>query len=218
MTQLTSDPSAEWCPDWSPDGTTLAFYAHRTGNREIWTVPAKGGAWRQITDHPGPDLHPSWSYDGQSIGHLTGGRDGRVGFWASRVDGTPGSMLFTLPGTGALRWAPTDARMTYVTDGRVWVIDTAAPTASPARPLTSAIAGGPRWTPDGRSILYRAQPSAIHIIDASGTSQSRLLVDLSGRPGDMGLYGTPTDGRFVYFTWNDDLGDIWVMDAASSAR
>jgi hypothetical protein len=31
----------------------------------------------------------------------------------------------------------------------------------------------------------------------------------------MGFYGTPTDGRFVYFVWSEDLGDIWTMDVVS---
>jgi hypothetical protein len=24
--------------------------------------------------------------------------------------------------------------------------------------------------------------------------------------------GTATDGKFIYFTWRDDVGDIWVTD------
>ena len=46
----------------------------------------------------------------------------------------------------------------------------------------------------------------------------RLLVELSGRPGELGFYGTPTDGRFVYFVWTQDLGDLWVMDSVSATR
>jgi hypothetical protein len=66
--------------------------------------------------------------------------------------------------------------------------------------------------PDASAILYRGRQDAIDIVETSGKSAGRLLVDLSGRPGEMGLYGTPTDGRFVYFVWSEDLGDIWVMD------
>ncbi len=98
----------------------------------------------------------------------------------------------------------------------MWVADIDAGT--PARALTNGVGGGLQWTPDGSAILYRGRTDAIHIVDAIGKSTGRLLVDLSGRPGEMGFYGTPTDGRFVYFVWSDDLGDIWVMDIVSSGR
>ena len=212
--RITSDPSAEWCPDWSPDGSLLAFFAHRTGNREIWTVPVTGGAWQQITNHPGPDLHPSWSHDGRLIGHVAGGRGESSGGWISPVDGGPGRQV--APSLSTPRWSPTDGRIAYFNTGRVWVADIDAGT--PARALTEGVGSGLQWTPDGSAILYRSRTDAIHIVDAIGKSTGRLLVDLSGRPGEMGFYGTPTDGRFVYFVWGDDLGDIWVMDIVSSAR
>ena len=28
------------------------------------------------------------------------------------------------------------------------------------------------------------------------------------------MYTIDTDGEYVYFTWRDDVGDIWVVDAA----
>jgi hypothetical protein len=87
--------------------------------------------------------------------------------------------------------------MAYFGAGRVWVTDIAAET--PACPLTEATPGGVRWTPDGKSILYRSRTDATSIVDAAGKSAGRLLIDLSGRPGEMGFYGTPTDGQFVYF-------------------
>jgi hypothetical protein len=40
----------------------------------------------------------------------------------------------------------------------------------------------------------------------------RRLTDLTGRRGAMGLIGLSTDGHYLYFTWQEDLGDIWVMD------
>jgi hypothetical protein len=44
----------------------------------------------------------------------------------------------------------------------------------------------------------------------------RPLTDLAGRRGTLGSQQLPaTDGAFLYFTWRDDLGDIWVMDVAA---
>ena len=38
------------------------------------------------------------------------------------------------------------------------------------------------------------------------------MTDLSGRRGSMGLTALATDRNYLYFTWGDNLGDIWVMD------
>jgi Tol biopolymer transport system component len=212
MTRLTTDPSAEWCPAWSPDGSALAFFAHRTGNREIWTMPAAGGEWKQVTNDPGADLHPSWSYDGRTIAYLAARDQGSRGL-ASPADGGASRMVAE---GGTLRWSPIDSRLAFLDRNRLWITD-ASPTP-PARALPTSSAGPMRWTPDGRSVVYRASQDRIAIVAADGQSTERILADLSGRRGGLGDHGTPTDGRFVYFTWNEDLGDIWVMDIVSSGR
>ncbi len=40
------------------------------------------------------------------------------------------------------------------------------------------------------------------------------VTDFEGRRGNLG-WDLATDGQYLYFTWGEDLGDIWVMDAAS---
>ncbi|MGH9369050.1 MAG: protein kinase domain-containing protein [Thermoanaerobaculia bacterium] len=47
-------------PTWSPDGRRIAFQAQRGAMREIWIVPAKGGAPTQLTKDS-EDSHPDWS-------------------------------------------------------------------------------------------------------------------------------------------------------------
>ena len=37
------------------------------------------------------------------------------------------------------------------------------------------------------------------------------LTDLVGRPGRLGPH-LATDGDYLYFTWAEALGDIWVLD------
>ncbi len=61
-------------PQWSPDGTTIAFVSDRTGkaydgsqNTDVWTIPAAGGPLTKISDHPFEDDQPRWSPDGKQI-------------------------------------------------------------------------------------------------------------------------------------------------------
>jgi len=38
-----------------------------------------------------------------------------------------------------------------------------------------------------------------------------VVADLKGRPGMMG-WELSTDDSYLYFTWWEDLGGIWVLD------
>ena len=44
------------------------------------------------------------------------------------------------------------------------------------------------------------------------TAGERSLTDFGGRPGTLGTFGLATDGDYLYFTWQNDVGDLWVMD------
>src|SRR5215475_263376 len=66
-TRLTAEPTPDWCPIWSPDGKQLLYYSYRTGNRELWLLPATGGAATQLTNSKGLDAAGSWSPDGLKI-------------------------------------------------------------------------------------------------------------------------------------------------------
>ncbi|MGC1615438.1 MAG: S9 family peptidase [Candidatus Acidiferrum sp.] len=61
-------------PQWSPDGTRIAFVSDRTGkayddshNTDVWVIPAAGGALTKISDHAFDDENPRWSPDGKQI-------------------------------------------------------------------------------------------------------------------------------------------------------
>lgn len=61
-------------PQWSPDGTRIAFVSDRTGkayddshNTDVWVIPAAGGALTRISDHAFEDENPRWSPDGKQI-------------------------------------------------------------------------------------------------------------------------------------------------------
>ena len=65
-------------PQWSPDGTRIAFVSDRTGrefdegrNSDIWTVPAAGGSLTKISKSADRDGSPVWSTNGQFIAFLS---------------------------------------------------------------------------------------------------------------------------------------------------
>jgi dipeptidyl aminopeptidase/acylaminoacyl peptidase len=72
-------------PQWSPDGSRIAFVSDRTGreyddshNKDVWVISAEGGALTKISDHAFDDDLPRWSPDGKQI--LFAGRTARRQF------------------------------------------------------------------------------------------------------------------------------------------
>lgn len=64
---LTLDPKADGEPEFSPDGSQLAFVSDRTGNRQVYVMPAAGGVPTQVTFHTAGYNLRGWHPDGQSL-------------------------------------------------------------------------------------------------------------------------------------------------------
>jgi len=82
-------------PAWSPDGRRIAFWGLQggpggTGRRDVWTVPAEGGAAVDITSDEPVDWSPVWSPDGRYL-YFSSGRGGTMNLWRVRVDTATGA-------------------------------------------------------------------------------------------------------------------------------
>jgi len=71
----------------------------------------------------------------------------------------------------------------------------------------------PLWSRDGKKIYFHLGPTPelenIYEISADGGPERRRT-DLKGKHGT--LSAVATDGQHFYFTWLEEVGDIWVMD------
>lgn len=65
--RLTTQPSYECNPVWSPDGKQIAFASDRHGSMDIYVMPAAGGAARRLTTHQAGETPWSFSPDGQFV-------------------------------------------------------------------------------------------------------------------------------------------------------
>src|SRR5215218_6822587 len=62
LTKLNDDGQY---PDWSPDGTTIAFFSDRDGNEEVSTIRRDGTGLTRVTDTPAYEEFPIWTPDGR---------------------------------------------------------------------------------------------------------------------------------------------------------
>ena len=77
----------------------------------------------------------------------------------------------------------------------------------------------PRVSRDGRFIYYSviSGPREHHDLWRLSLADGAIsrLTKLEGQRGRLGYYFA-ADARYLYFTWYEDDGDIWVMDVGTS--
>ncbi|HXB72912.1 MAG TPA: amidohydrolase family protein [Candidatus Acidoferrales bacterium] len=184
----------------SPDGQTLAIDLQGS----IWTLPAKGGAAKRITDFYNDARQPMWSPDGKWITFF-GYRDGGYDLWAIAPDGTHQHKL---------TWGPFDDREpVYSHDGtkiafssdrgnplgsdnNIWVLDLKT---GELKQLTTDPAEDymPSWSPNDREIAFASTRDDGHNVWAVdvATARERRVLTTAGRV-DSPSWGP--GGQIVY--------------------
>ncbi len=214
--RLTSDRALEWDPNWSPDGRQLSFYSNRTGNREIWVMSADGGPGRQLTStKTSLNAGGPWSPDGSEIVYRSE-RRGSSDIFVTSADGRHTRLITDSPAAEyGHAWSP-DGKWLAVTSNlrgprQLYRVPSAG---GPMERLTDAEVGvSPVWSRDGRDIFYAGAGGHAEDIWALSleTRKVRRIADFTGRRGGIGQEPPSTDGTYIYFTWREDLGDVWVM-------
>jgi len=191
MTQLTTDPSSEVQPAFSPDGGKVAFASDRSGNWDIYMVDVAGTNLQQLTDDPAPEMHPSISADGQRLAYCRYNlRTREWELWVLNL--VDGQRRYVTSGLFP-RWSPTDSHLVYQRAKQrgtrwfsVWMIHVGADNVSMPTEIASSAKQAlttPRWSPDGKFIAYcavstqpessgnRHQEAQIWIVRADGTGK-----------------------------------------------
>jgi Tol biopolymer transport system component len=129
-------------PEYSPDGSRIAFQSYVGGDFHIWTMAANGGDLRQLTDGPYDDREPQWSPDGT-----------RIAFASDR--GTGGTV-------------PPNLRGSY----DIWTIDVATGALTPWTNSPTLEEEEPAWSPDGTEIAFVVNNNQIEAVNAAGARRT----------------------------------------------
>ncbi|MFN2579333.1 MAG: prolyl oligopeptidase family serine peptidase [Pyrinomonadaceae bacterium] len=180
-------------PQWSPDGTRIAFVSNRTGkeyeenrNSDVWVINAdSGGNLTKISDHEESDNQPRWSPDGKWIA-FTGEINQRdhPKIWLAPATGGAASVLAAngldlIP--GALEWSA-DGKALYFETGvkgenHLFRVDI------PAKSVTHVTSGGRAirgvdFDFAGRRMVYLANDfrhlDDLYVADLNGKNERKL--------------------------------------------
>lgn len=220
LQQLTTHPTPDWDPAFSPDGRQIVFYAYRSGNRDIWTMPVSGGTPKQLTTNEEDDSLPNWTPDGENISYSSS-RDG-FNLWLISAQGGAPTRLTSFFSDIA-RWSPEGQRIAIrgVHQGSYgwWLQST---TSGDMEPIQDT--GNVRmvfWAPDGKRLYMVIGAVQKDFESRVGVDfweltlergEKRRLTDFAGRYGQLLSGVFAPDGPYLYFNWREDTGDLWVMD------
>ena len=78
-------------PVWSPDNKWIAFWGIDSTHhqRDIWTVPIRGGQPARVTNDASTEVSPSWSPNGRYL-YFSSDRSGPLNLWRVQIDGSTG--------------------------------------------------------------------------------------------------------------------------------
>jgi len=224
----TPAPSSTPTPSQTPSSRNkeglIAFYSHRDGNIEIYTMIADGSDQRRLTFNEYDDYSPVWSPDGSQVAFISDRDDPNPGncshtcFYQLYVINADGSgerkLIETEFSTLHPDWHPNGAKISFDTEfnlqGDIYVVN------ADGSDLQLLIEDGfwADWSPDGSQIVFASNRDGnveLYLADADGGNQRRLTQN-----GRLDYFPDwSPDGRRIAFTVMEDKA-IYIMDADGS--
>ncbi len=218
---------ANFHPEWSPGGTSLAYLSNRgqdylSQTQLVWRDLERG---RERTLKGGVAYAFCWSPDGKRIAYADKSARGRGGshyydLYLLDVASSKTTRLTVSARAHSPNWSPDGRKLVFVhgADGteNLGVLDLES---RRARDLTHFAAGEqvykPRWSPDGSRILFslsRGRGRSLYVLDVATGAMEALLED--AHDARDGVFSP--DGGKVYFSWDKTgIFNIYSMDLAT---
>lgn len=191
--QLTSGERGESQPQWSPDGSLIAFVSARGAGTaddppkpQIWLLNADGGEGWQLTSARDGIVSYTWSPDGKSIAYVTPDTLSREAEAKARRRDDP-------------KVFESDFRLNHI-----WVVNLETKKADKITSGDFTVSGAPSWSPDNLKLAFQGSPTPMirderhdaYIATVSSRSIDKITTDSD-------VESTPQfspDGRSLAYT------------------
>jgi Tol biopolymer transport system component len=214
LTRLTHMDGNAIAPDWSPDGSRLAFWLE---DQTLYTMAADGSDLQEVTS---PGGQAAFTPDGEHLVYVPSDLDVGHGIFLVRADGSdaPGELLadpFPESGYGNPEMSPDGQTVTFNRDSGVFAVDV---DGTDARMLVSSslfVVIKHDWAPDGSRIVftpfyqYEQNPN-VWTIGNDGTGVDKLTHATGAHGAFAGSYSP--DGEWIVFrVENLDRGRFRIL-------
>jgi Tol biopolymer transport system component len=216
LRQLTDDPFRDRGPQWSPDGSEIAFYSNRSGTYQLWSIRPDGSGLRQLTDLPDGAWFPYWSPDGSRIAFPTSKATCVI-----TVQDTAASSAECLPNPSEDVWFEV---RDWSPDG-LWLVGNPSLHGGAVLPdlllwsfeekqywsIEQAHGLVARWMPDSRSVLmFDEERRLVRVDRETGVARDVGPIEGAGTVNRERL-GLSRDGRTVLVQANSVEANIWLL-------
>jgi Tol biopolymer transport system component len=195
--RLTTEPSYEWHPIWSPDGREIVFASNRNGPQNLYQMPGGGGPEQLLLQSNRRLIPTDWSRDGHFIVYGEVDPKTQEDLWILPVDGDrkPFPFLRTEFNETQGRLSPDSRWMAYTSDesgtAEVYVQGFTGRGSAGNKIRISANGGSnPKWRGDGSELLYIARDQKLTAVDVRAASTFEVVATRA-------LFEVPLDYTFT---------------------
>ena len=191
--QFTRGEKSASAPDWSPDGSMLAFLTDREkdGERQVWMMNANGGESWQVTSHKGGVSSFKFSPDGKQLLFLATDQPNKTEEERKKLKDDPIVIDRDLKMVHLWLWNIDKKEEKRITDGGDFTVS------------------DPQWSPDGTKITYTTRPTPK--ADDGGLADVWVLTVATGEkkkledtPASSDSARWSPDGKWIAYTGTTD--------------
>jgi Tol biopolymer transport system component len=218
-------------PAWSPSGARIAFWAsYGTAQRDLFTIPATGGAPVAVLQDAPMDWSPAWAPDGRWL-YFASDRGGTMSVWRIAIDestgrtsGAPEPVTSVVGAAAELPSLSKDGTKLVFRSRRTIVNPVAVPfdssTARVGTPVPlferTAILNPRSVSPDGRWLALNnlGEPREDIFIARTDGSEVRRLTDDAAK--DRSPVWSPDGQEIAFYSNRSGSQQVWTIRSDGS--